>query len=116
MAQVQPPKTSSSSPLTPTTSAPDTPPHARKHAHPNYIGIFVFLAVLTAAELTVAFLPWHKNVIVALLIGMALWKAALVGLYYMHLRFETRRIVILALGPLPLCVILVAAVATEFFW
>jgi len=115
MAQVQQPKTSSSSPLTPTTSGQDTPPH-KAHPHPNYVGIWVFLAVLTAAELTVAFLPWHKNVIIALLLGMALWKAALVGLYYMHLRFETRRIVILALGPLPLCVILVAAVATEFFW
>ena len=115
MAQAEQTKTSSSTPLTPTTSAPEPTKH-EKHAHPNYIAIWFYLAALTAAELTVAFLPWHKNIIVALLIGMALWKAALVGLYYMHLRFETRRIVILALGPLPLCVILVAAVATEFFW
>ena len=103
MAQAEQTKTSSSTSLTPTTSAPESGGTAHKsHAHPNYILIW--------------FMPWHKNIIVALLIGMAVWKAALVGLYYMHLRFETRRIVILALGPLPFCVILVAAVATEFFW
>ena len=116
MAQTDPTKTTPTpAPLTPATSQPEPAPK-RAHAHPNYIGIFFFLAALTAAELTVAFLPWHKNVIIALLIGLAVWKAVLVALYYMHLRFETRRIVILAIGPLPLCVILVAAVATEFFW
>jgi len=115
MAQAEQTKTSTPTPpLTPATSAPEA--HERKHAHPSYIGIWFFLAALTAAELTVAFLPWRKSVIIALLLGMAVWKAALVAMYYMHLRFETRRIVILALGPLPLCVILVAAVATEFFW
>ena len=72
-------------------------PGARpSHAHPNYILIWVFLAVLTALELTVAFLPWPKTIIILILIGMAFYKAALVGLYYMHLRFEPNRLRILA--------------------
>ena len=86
------------------------------HAHPNYILIWVFLAVLTAVELTVAFLPWPKTVIVLLLLGMAFWKAALVGLYYMHLRFEPNRLRILAIAPLPLFAVLVCAVITEWIW
>ena len=86
------------------------------HAHPNYILIWVFLAVLTGLELTVAFLPWPKTVIVLILIGMAFWKAALVGLYYMHLRFEPNRLRILAIAPLPLFAVLVCAVITEFSW
>jgi cytochrome c oxidase subunit 4 len=89
---------------------------ARPHAHPNYIMIFVFLAVLTAFELGVAFLPWNKTVLIVLLVGLAFWKAALVGLYYMHLRFEPNRLRILAVAPLPLIVILVTAVCTEFRW
>jgi cytochrome c oxidase subunit 4 len=87
-----------------------------RHKHPNYIGVWFGLALLTGLELTVAFLPWPKRVIVLLLIGLAVWKAVLVALYYMHLRFETNRLRILAVAPLPLAVILVTAVITEYFW
>ena len=87
---------------------------APAHKHPPYIGIFFVLAVLTAVELGVAFLPWPKTVIVLLLLGLAVWKALLVALYYMHLRFEPTRLRILAVAPLPLAVILVVAVIQEF--
>jgi cytochrome c oxidase subunit 4 len=84
------------------------------HGHPNYIGIWVMLAVLTGVELGVAFLPFSKTVLIVLLIGLAFWKAALVALYYMHLRFEPNRLRILAVAPLPLIVILVVAVIQEY--
>jgi cytochrome c oxidase subunit 4 len=86
------------------------------HAHPRYILIWFFLAALTAVELSVAFLPWPKHIIVLILVGMAFWKAALVGLYYMHLRFEPNRLRILAIAPLPLFAVLVLAVITEYIW
>jgi caa(3)-type oxidase subunit IV len=53
---------------------------------------------------------------VVLLIGLAVWKALLVALYFMHLRFEKNRMRIFALAPLPLTVIIVVAVLTEFVW
>jgi cytochrome c oxidase subunit 4 len=87
-----------------------------KHSHPNYIGIWVALAVLTGIELGVAFLPWGKMTLILILIGLAVWKALLVALYFMHLRFEPNRLRILAIAPLPLAVILVTAVITEYFW
>jgi hypothetical protein len=37
-----------------------------------------------------------------------------VAMYYMHLRFEPRRLIIMVLAPLPLALILVLAVLTEF--
>ena len=74
------------------------------------------LAVLTALELGVAFLDWSKMTLILILIGLAVWKALLVALYYMHLRFEPNRLRILAIAPLPLAVILVTAVITEYFW
>src|SRR5256714_6525811 len=92
------------------------PPERRTHGHPNYILIFVFLAALTAVELSVAFLPWPKHLLIVILIGLAFWKAALVGLYYMHLRFEPSRLRILAIAPLPLFAVLVLAVITEYIW
>jgi len=82
--------------------------------HPNYIAVFIALAVLTAIELGVAFLPWAKLTIVLILVGLAVWKALLVALYYMHLRFEPNRLRILAIAPLPLTVILVIAVIMEY--
>lgn len=86
------------------------------HAHPNYIGVFIGLAVLTGLELTVAFLPWSKTTIIVILIFLAVWKALMVALYFMHLRFESNRLRILAIAPLPLAVIMVAAVLTEYVW
>ena len=88
--------------------------HTARHAHPNYIGIWVALAVLTGVALGVAFLPFSKTIIVLLLVGLAFWQAALVALYYMHLRFEPNRLRILAVAPLPLIVILVVAVIQEY--
>jgi len=88
--------------------------HAARR-HPNYIGVWFFLAVLTAAELSVAFLPsFSKTTIIVFLVLLAVWKALLVALYYMHLRFEPRRLWILATSPLPLIAILLLAVLQEF--
>jgi caa(3)-type oxidase subunit IV len=55
-------------------------------------------------------------VLILLLIFLAVWKAMLVALYYMHLRYEPTRLRLLAIAPLPLAVILVVAVTREFRW
>ena len=57
-----------------------------------------------------------KTTIILILVFMAVWKALLVALYFMHLRFETNRLRILAIAPLPLAVILILAVITEYKW
>ena len=92
--------------------APGDP--AAAHKTPPYMAIFLVLAVLTAVELGVAFLPWPKLTLILLLLGLAVWKALLVALYYMHLRFEPNRLRVLAIAPLPLAVILVVAVIQEY--
>lgn len=88
-----------------------------EHAkHPPYFGIWGLLFLLTVVEIGVAFLSWSKQVIIIVLVALAVWKALLVALYYMHLRFEGNRLRILAIAPLPLAVILVIAVITEYVW
>ena len=86
----------------------------QEQAHPRYILIWVILAVLTAAEVGYAFLDLPKVVLAVGLVVMAVWKAVLVAMYYMHLRYEPARLWIMAISPLPFGVILVLFVITEF--
>ena len=86
----------------------------QEHAHPRYILIWVILLVLTLAEVGYAFMDLPKIWLAVGLIIMAVWKALLVALYYMHLRYEPKRLWVLAASPLPLAAILVLAVITEF--
>lgn len=58
-----------------------------KHAQPSYLAVFIALAVLTALEVGVTYLPIPQ---VPVLVPMAVLKAALVVLYYMHLRSDRR--------------------------
>ncbi len=83
-------------------------------AHPKYLAIWAYLAILTVVELFVARLAWSKTTIILLLVFLAVWKALLVALYFMHLKFESNRLRIMVAAPLPLAVILVIAVIQEF--
>jgi cytochrome c oxidase subunit 4 len=53
--------------------------------HPNYLGIFWLLAALTAVEVAVTYLPLPR---IPVLLPLALAKASLVAMYYMHLKFD----------------------------
>ena len=88
----------------------------QEHSHPPYILIWVVLLVLTLAEVAMSLYMTNvsKVVLAVGLIFMAVWKAVMVAMYYMHLRYEPARLWILAISPLPLAVILVLAVITEF--
>jgi cytochrome c oxidase subunit 4 len=84
------------------------------HPKPNYMAVWGVLFVLTVVEVGIAFVGLSKRFTIFALLLLAVWKAVLVALYYMHLRFEPTRLRLLALAPLPLAVILVVAVLTEF--
>ena len=86
------------------------------HNHPNYVMVWFALAVMTAVEVGITFLSWPKTTVILVLLALAVWKAVLVALYFMHLRFEKKPLRILAVAPIPLAFILVIAVITEFRW
>ena len=85
-----------------------------EHHDPPYMMIFAVLLIMTMGEVGFAFLSLPKFWLALGLCVMAVWKALLVALYYMHLRWEPRRLWILVAAPLPLVVILITAVLTEF--
>jgi cytochrome c oxidase subunit 4 len=80
---------------------------------PNYIRIFIVLAVLTIIEVMASFTISIKAFLVLFLILLAASKAGLVVAYYMHLRFERAPVRVVALGPIILVVLLTAVLLVE---
>ena len=85
------------------------------HKHPNYMAIFWYLAILTVIELAVIFMPLGKFTIGVLLCALALGKAALVAMYFMHLRFEARTLGLVAVTPLAIATLLVFILLPDGF-
>lgn len=62
-------------------------------AHPGpvlYVIVAAFLVMLTAMELTVFYVHALKPVLVPVLLILSAAKFALVAMFYMHLRYESR--------------------------
>jgi cytochrome c oxidase subunit 4 len=87
---------------------------ATTHERPNYMRIWLYLFLMTIAEVLLAFeLPVSQNVKLILLLILAVWKAMLVALFFMHLKFERWRLRLIFIVPLPLAAILVFTVIME---
>jgi caa(3)-type oxidase subunit IV len=85
------------------------------HSHHNYIKIFIILSILTAVEIGITFLGLPRALLVALLVGLAVWKAALVALHFMHLKLEKKTLTIIALVPFVLCIFLSLMLLPDIF-
>lgn len=83
------------------------------HKEPNYMMVFFALFVLTVAEVGVVYVPLSKLVIAVILIVLALVKAALVALYFMHLRYEKFALGVIAFTPLILCTLLIVSLLPD---
>jgi len=59
------------------------------HKRP-YLRIFLTLTALTAVEVVLASLIQAPTLRIIALLGLAVTKAALVALYFMHLRYDNR--------------------------
>ena len=86
-----------------------------EHEHPRYMLVWLWLFILTVLEVGVAFLTaLPKGLIVAMLLIMALWKAALVAMFYMHLKFEPKRLRWIAASPILPAVLMVVIILMEY--
>jgi cytochrome c oxidase subunit IV len=88
---------------------------AAEHKHPSYMAIFWYLAILTVLELIVVFLPFGKLTNNTLLGALAVTKAALVAMYFMHLRFEAKTLGWIAVTPLAIATLLVFVLLPDGF-
>jgi cytochrome c oxidase subunit 4 len=78
----------------------------------TYVRIAVVLSVITALEVGVIYVRQLAPIIVPLLIAMAAAKFALVALFFMHLRYDSRVLAALFVGPLAIAVGLTVALMT----
>ncbi|HEV2755818.1 MAG TPA: cytochrome C oxidase subunit IV family protein [Actinomycetota bacterium] len=61
--------------------------------HPSprkYVGIALILAIVTALEVAVYYIPAVEGILVPILLAMAVVKFIMVALYFMHLKFDSR--------------------------
>ena len=80
-----------------------------EHTIPNYMAIFWGLLGLTIGEIAWAVMPHHSELVLAGgIVALAIVKAVLVALYFMHLKFERRTMGILFASTLILGLILVS--------
>src|SRR5919197_5840769 len=82
-------------------------PEQLAHEQRRYLQVFAWLAVLTAIEIAVIYMPIPHLAIGLMLVVLAATKASLVALFYMHLALEKRTLTYIALTPALLCVFLV---------
>lgn len=78
----------------------------------TYVKVAVILTVVTALEFAVIYIRALTPILVPLLIVMSAGKFALVVLFFMHLRYDSRALTALFVGPLILAVGLAVALAT----
>ena len=86
-------------------------------AHPTwkfYVTIGLVLTVITAAEVAVFYIPALRPVLVPLLLVLSTGKFALVVMFYMHLRFDSRIFSAVFVAPLMLAVFVVVALIILF--
>jgi len=79
------------------------PTHADEHAHPTagvYIRIAVILTILTVIEVGVFYVPAFHPVLAPILLSLSAIKFAIVVMFYMHLKMDSKFFTFLFGGPL----------------
>ena len=96
------------------------PEDITSHKHPNYLAVFVALALITAVitvtELYIDYIPISKDIIRASFVVMSLIKATLVAMFYMHLKNDSFIYTALFLLPVLFAVFLVTVLAIGYIF
>jgi|SRR5678815_4029650 cytochrome c oxidase subunit 4 len=90
-----------------------SPADHQAHPEPNYVAVILVLSVLTVIEIGLTYAPLSKLSIGILLVGLALTKAIIVAMFFMHLKFEKTTLALIAATPLFLCTLLVFALLPD---
>jgi cytochrome c oxidase subunit 4 len=90
-------------------AAPETQVHA---SIATYVKVAAILTVVTALEFGVIYIRALTPILVPLLIVLSAGKFALVVMFFMHLRYDTRSLATLFVGPLVIAAGLAVALMT----
>jgi cytochrome c oxidase subunit 4 len=88
---------------------------APAHRQPNYLAVFIALAVITAiitaVELSRDYIGIPHSILSAFYVSMAVAKATLVAMYYMHLKQDSRLYSALFVTPAMFAVVFIIMLA-----
>jgi cytochrome c oxidase subunit 4 len=97
------------------THSAETGPVEHQHPGPGrYVTIAVILGVITGVEVLVYYQPSIRPVIVPILAILSALKFALVAMFFMHLRYDSRLFSMVFVGPLVLAASIMVAVLSIF--
>lgn len=91
----------------------DAAPHGGHHAGLSYFAVFMILLIVTVAEVAWAYVTINQGFKIFVFIAMALYKAVMVALYFMHLKHEKRGMWVVASAPLFLGVLITIGSYTD---
>ncbi len=83
--------------------------HADEHfagSNKLFISIWVWLVVLTLIEIFLAYKPMSTVLMLTILLGLSIIKAALIMAYFMHLKFERLSLILTLVPMLVVCILL----------
>lgn len=83
--------------------------HAEEHfagSNKLFISIWVWLVGLTLIEIFLAYRPMAIHIMLTILLGLSIIKAALIVAYFMHLKFERLSLILTIVPMLVVCIIL----------
>ena len=87
---------------------------AHDHPHVNYMKIFWILLGMTVAEYFYAMVTQdHFAILVIGLMAMALFKASLVGLYFMHVKMEGKWVYAMIIPACVLAILVLVALIPD---
>jgi cytochrome c oxidase subunit IV len=100
----------------------DEVPPARAHEHVHFEGsvklflnVLLGLLLLTVVEVFLAYIHVPLHIMLTLLIGLSLVKAAMIIAYFMHLRFERMSLVLTLIPTAAICISLLFIVFPDSF-
>ena len=85
--------------------------HADEHEHfagsnKLFTSIWIWLVVLTLIEIGLAYKPMSTVLMLTILLGLSIIKAALIVAYFMHLKFERLSLILTIVPMLVVCILL----------
>jgi cytochrome c oxidase subunit 4 len=100
----------------------DEVPPARAHEHVHFEGgtrmflnVLLGLLALTVVEVFLAYIQVPLQIMLTILIGLSLIKAAMIVAYFMHLRFERMSLVLTLIPTVAICICLLFIVFPDSF-
>ena len=83
--------------------------HAEEHfagSNKLFTSIWVWLVLLTLIEIFLAYKPMPLQIMLVVLLGLSIIKAALIVAYFMHLKFERLSLILTLIPMLVVCILL----------